>query len=39
MMQRQGSTEKEGKNKKKEELLKLLLLLQSSYLELSTRNN
>lgn len=43
MMQRQGKTALENKAKKKKKekrkLLKLLLPLQSSYLELSTRNN
>lgn len=39
MMQRQGRTALENKGKKKRKLLKLLLPLQSSYVELSTRNN
>lgn len=41
MMQRQGRTalENKGKKKEKRKLLKLLLPLQSSYVELSTRNN
>lgn len=45
MMQRQRKTalenkaKEEKKKKEKRKLLKLLLPLQSSYLELSTRNN